>query len=132
MALRIAIAWILGLALAVNGLAMLAKPLAWYGNVPGAPETGPFNPHFVRDIGCAYLMAGAALAGFAARPSWRPAAQAAAGFLTLHALVHLADFVAGREHVHALPADLVSIYLVAALTLWIVFRPHPVHGGESL
>jgi hypothetical protein len=48
------LAWILGLSLAANGVIMLAVPAAWYTAVPGVPATGPFNPHFVRDIGVAY------------------------------------------------------------------------------
>ena len=42
-----------------NGLAMLFAGLWWYGVVPGVTATGPYNPHFVRDIGAAYLVAGA-------------------------------------------------------------------------
>jgi hypothetical protein len=60
--MRAIVAWIVGLGLVANGLTMLAVPDAWYGLVPGVPQTGPFNPHFVRDIGAAYLVAGASLA----------------------------------------------------------------------
>lgn len=49
----------LGLLLAANGLFMLADPVQWYAMVPGVPETGPFNPHFVRDIGAIYWSPGA-------------------------------------------------------------------------
>ena len=50
---------LLGIALIVNAFWMLAGPMHWYEEVPaGVPDTGPFNPHFVRDIGCAFLAAG--------------------------------------------------------------------------
>jgi hypothetical protein len=52
----------LGLVLAANGLAMLYDPAGWYGVVPGVPDTGPLNAHFVRDIGCTYVVAGGAQA----------------------------------------------------------------------
>ncbi|HEY0437704.1 MAG TPA: hypothetical protein VGC92_13770, partial [Phenylobacterium sp.] len=52
----------LALVMAGNGLAMLFAGLWWYGVVPGVTATGPFNPHFVRDIGAAYLVSGTALA----------------------------------------------------------------------
>src|SRR5215472_15469104 len=52
-----------------NGLAMLAAGPWWYGAVPGVTETGPFNPHFVKDIGAAYLTAGLGLAWLAVRPT---------------------------------------------------------------
>jgi hypothetical protein len=58
--------WIAGV-LAVfnisNGLAMLFASSTWWASVPGVPDTGPFNPHFVEDVGAAFLMAGLALGG---------------------------------------------------------------------
>ena len=47
-----------GLVALANGLFMLVRPLDWYGFVPTVPFTGPFNAHFVRDIGAAYLACG--------------------------------------------------------------------------
>jgi hypothetical protein len=44
---------------------MLLDPAGWYALAPRVPETGPLNPHFVRDIGCAYILTGFALAGLA-------------------------------------------------------------------
>lgn len=125
--MRVIIAWILGIALAINGLAMLGWPEDWYQLMPGVPDTGPFNPHFVRDIGCAYLAAGAALIWFALRPAGRPAALIGAAFLGLHALVHLWDALAGREHVHNLLVDLPSVFLPPLLAFWIaIVRPRRV------
>ena len=53
--------WLLGLGLVANGLVMLTVPAIWYARVPGVVDTGPFNAHFVRDIGAAYLVCGLAL-----------------------------------------------------------------------
>jgi hypothetical protein len=58
--MRITVAIGLGLALAANGLLMLLDPAGWYALAPGVPETGPLNLHFVRDIGCAYILTGLA------------------------------------------------------------------------
>ena len=63
--MRVTAAWIVGLGLLANGLTMLANPDAWYGLLPGVVQTGPFNPHFVRDIGAAYLVTGATFLWFA-------------------------------------------------------------------
>jgi uncharacterized protein YjeT (DUF2065 family) len=117
------VAWVLGLSLAANGLVMLACPADWYVMVPGVIDTGPFNAHFVRDIGVAYLVSGAALVWLAVSPAARPAAQAGAAFLALHAVVHLWDTAAGREHVHQLLIDLPSVFLPPALAIWIAFVP---------
>jgi hypothetical protein len=127
--MRVLLAWFLGLGLGVNGLAMLAVPDAWYAAVPGVSDTGPFNAHFVRDIGAAYLVAGTAFVALALSAKARPAALAAAAFLVLHALVHAWDLTAGREHAHALLAELPTIYLLALLAIWLTWptgsRRHP-------
>jgi hypothetical protein len=111
---------------------MLAAPAAWYMAVPGVAETGPFNPHFVRDIGAAYLAAGAPLLGLAIYPAARAAAQAGAAFLTLHALVHIWDAAAGREHVHQLLVDLPAVFLPPVLAIWIVRPRRNLYQGEKL
>jgi uncharacterized protein YjeT (DUF2065 family) len=129
--MRSVVALILGVGLAANGLIMLAVPADWRAMVPGVVETGPFNAHFVRDIGVAYLVAGATLTWFAINEATRPAAFAGAAFLALHALVHLWDAAAGREHAHQLLVDLPSVFLPPALAIWIAWpRRHPRRGEE--
>ena len=88
------------------------------------------NPHFVRDIGAAYLVAAAALIWFAASPKAQSAVQAGAAFLTLHALVHLWDAVAGREHAHQL-IDLATVLLPSVLAIWIAWPAHQRYRGET-
>ena len=128
--MRRVLAIILGIGLALNALLMLAVPAAWYAAVPGVTQTGPFNPHFVRDIGAAYLVAAAALIWFAASPKAQSAVQAGAAFLTLHALVHLWDAVAGREHAHQL-IDLATVFLPSVLAIWIAWPAHQRYRGET-
>ena len=129
--MRRVLAVILGIGLVLNALLMLAVPATWYAAVPGVTQTGPLNLHFVRDIGAAYLVAGAALCGFPATPKARPAAQAGAAFLALHALVHLWDAAAGREHIQQLLLDLVTVFLPAVLAAWIAWPLHQRHYGET-
>jgi hypothetical protein len=99
-----------------NGLAMLFDGSFWFETVPGAMETGPFNPHFVQDIGAAFLIAGLALAARAWQPAWWPAAVAGAGFLAAHGLIHLVAMIAGHDH-HA-AFDLFAVVLPSALALY--------------
>lgn len=121
--MRTLIRWILPLLLAANGAMMLIAPGPWYDAVPGVPTTGPFNPHFVRDIGAAYLAAAAGLAWWAAR---RPGGVAAvipgAIFLGLHMLVHLIESLVGHHAVSDIGRDFVGVYLPALITIWIVWR----------
>jgi len=121
--MRALIAWLLGLSLAANGLTMLAVPAIWYASVPGVVHTGPFNAHFVRDIGATYVVCGTALLWFAMRPAARPAAQIGATFLALHALIHLWDAAVGRAAVHQLLVDVPTVLLAPILTIWIAWSP---------
>jgi peptidoglycan/LPS O-acetylase OafA/YrhL len=113
------LAAILAIPTVLNGLAMLVVGPVWYETVPGVPDTGPFNPHFVQDIGAAFLVAGLALAARAWRPRYWPAAVAGAGFLAAHGLIHLALIVSG--HAHHAAFDLLAVVLPSALALYSAF-----------
>src|SRR5262245_16282487 len=123
--LRIIVAIAIGLGLRANSVHMLFDPGIWYALVPGVPETGPFNSHFVRDIGCAYLVSGLALAALALGEAARPAALGGALFLSLHAFVHLADAAFGHPHGNNVAADLAAVYAPAAIALWLALSSVP-------
>lgn len=112
------------LVLAANGLFMLGGPLSWYDVVPGVPATGPYNPHFVRDVGAAYLVSGLAVAWFAWRPrqGW-PALAVAAAFLTAHAGIHVYDASCGASPLADFTRDFAGVYLLALIPLLLaIFR----------
>jgi hypothetical protein len=53
--------WLLGVSNLASGLWMPLAPEDWFHNFPAAiPDTGPFNHHFVQDIGSAFLTIGVA------------------------------------------------------------------------
>ena len=114
---------ILGLVNLGNGLWMLAAPASWYHGLPAAvPDTGPLNPHFVRDVGAAFLTIGVAMLVAARRPAARRGVLLASTlFLGLHAAVHVADILTGRlgpSHWWIdLPGVFVPALLLAALSL---------------
>ncbi|WP_309087487.1 hypothetical protein [Phenylobacterium sp.] len=118
----------LALVLAGNALAMLFASLAWYGAVPGVTSTGPYNAHFVRDIGAAYLVAALGLAWFAWRPreGW-PALAAGAAFLTFHAAIHVYDASCGASPWADVRRDFVGVYLFAAIPLFLALFRRPSH-----
>lgn len=108
---------ILAALMAANGVYMLADPPGWYAAVPGVPDTGPLNVHFVRDIGIAYFTAGAALAWSAFGAGWRAAALAAL-FIGGHSLLHLGETILGQHH-DVIVNELVAVHLPAVLVLAI-------------
>ena len=111
---------------AANAIWMLVAPAAWYRDLPaGVPDTGPYNAHFVRDIGCAFATMAVALGLAAWRPRWRaPLLLVVALFFAAHAGLHVFDTLRGAldaDHwaldfpgVHA-PALLLVALAVAAL-----------------
>jgi hypothetical protein len=110
-----------------NGLWMLADPAHWYHNLPaGVPDFGPLNEHFVRDIGCIFVVLGLALGVGAFVPRWRVAAcGAAAAFSVLHALVHVVDTVRGLVGPEHWSIDLPGVYIPAAILTaltWVLAR----------
>jgi hypothetical protein len=104
---------------------MLFASSTWWVSVPGARDTGPFNPHLVEDVGAAFLVAGLTLAARAWRPAYWPAALAGSGFLAAHAAIHLVMIASGQDH-HA-DADLLAVIVPAALALYSAF---PTHGEQ--
>ena len=104
----------LGLFQTANGLAMILAPGWWFMTAPGVMATGPFNPHFVADVGLGFLAAGLALLACAWRPRLRPVGLGASGFVVLHALFHLFHLLMG---VSVAPAVDIGIAVPAFLGL---------------
>lgn len=100
----------------LNGLIMLFDGPGWYARVPGVTDTGPFNPHFVQDIGAAFLIASLALGIGAWRTRYWPAAVAGAGFIAAHGLIHLVGVLIGHSHMPIF--DLVAVVIPSALALY--------------
>ena len=117
--------YILPVLFGLNALAMLAAGPLWYAHTPGVTETGPYNPHFVADIGVAFAAAAVGLLmGLLPLPHARLFALPAAIFVIGHALVHLAGIVhhGPPTAVPAIATEIVSVYLPAWVA-WCIVRP---------
>ena len=116
---------LLGVAMIANGTFMLVAPEGWYLAVPGVTSTGPFNQHFLRDIGLIFLLLGGAFLLGAALPGSRVLLLAAASiWLTGHALFHFWEVAVGICSPSVLPRDFPAVTLPAiigiALTFWAI------------
>lgn len=115
--LPLTLAALLGLGAAINGLFMLLSPANWYFAVPGVTTTGPFNQHFVRDIGLIFLLVAIAMLVGVARPASRVSLwSAAALWLSGHALFHFWEVAVGICGSDALARDFRAVTLPAILT----------------
>jgi hypothetical protein len=122
--------WVLPVLLGANGLFMLIAPDQWYPVVPGVTDTGPFNVHFIRDIGAAYIACALGMGWWAAR---RPGGSAAlvpvAAFLGLHMLVHFFEAMTGHHPSGDIIRDFVGVYVPALIAIWLAWRG--VKAGEA-
>ncbi len=106
-----------------NGAFMLTAPELWYDMVPGVHDTGPFNVHFIRDIGLAFLAAAAALV-VAMREEVRAAALIPAlVFLGGHAGLHVIEMIAHGISAGNALRDIATIAVPALLPLIALWRP---------
>ena len=109
---------------AANAVWMLAGPAHWYSDLPAAvPDTGPYNEHFVRDIGVAFATTALALGWAAFAPRWRaPLVVVGTVFLTGHALLHVFDTLRGALDADHWLLDLPAVYLPAVVLVPIALR----------
>ena len=123
---RLWIARILAALLAANAAYMLFAAEAWYQSVPGVTATGPFNHHFVGDVGVAFLAAAVALFAGSLKPQRLPAlALPAAIFLAGHALLHLIGYGTHANGGSTWLTDIVAIYVPALVSLWLALPAAP-------
>ena len=107
----------LALAAGANGAFMLISPGGWYEAVPGVTTTGPFNQHFIRDIGLIFLLLGLTLLIGVRRPQVRTLLWTiTAVWLSGHAVFHLWEVAVGICSASALSRDFPAVSLPAILT----------------
>ncbi|WP_438727850.1 hypothetical protein ACR9YC_11705 [Parasphingorhabdus sp. DH2-15] len=99
----------LGFAHLLTGPVAFFAPHFFYDTVPGLSMMGPFNLHFIRDVGIAFAASGGAVVYGAVRHN-RPVAIAGSVWPFLHALFHIQIEVA-----RGLPMDVIMGFNVLAV-----------------
>jgi hypothetical protein len=103
----------------LNGTVMIVRPSHWFHEmIPGVPNTGPFNPHFVMDVGIAFVTCGV---GFA----WAAFHLARAReihwgitlFISGHAVFHVVEILRGALPPEHWRHDLVGVFIPGAILL---------------
>jgi len=113
----------LSVSTALNGIWMIFAPEYWYHTIPGVTHTGPFNAHFVQDVGAAYL-AFATNIGLALiyREARLPLVLAGAVFMVAHAAFHLLDRVGGHSHAEHFWSEFFTVTIPAILCVLLVLQ----------
>ena len=103
--------------LLLTGIAIFVAPQKFYDLTPGVKMMGPFNLHFIRDVGLAYFASGL-MAGWGAMKRNRTLAMAGSLWLVLHAIFHIQIWYA-----RGAPVDTIGLFNWAAVILpaFIVF-----------
>lgn len=107
------------------GIWMLASPRDWFEVFPaGIEDFGPFNQHFIRDVGAWYTAGGILLAFGSSNPirfGGMTIVVTSVAYV-LHAWIHISDLVSGRVHARHWIIDLPLVFLpvlIFLLLLWI-------------
>ena len=120
--LVVGIAALLGLAMFANGVFMTIAPEPWYWMVPGVPDRGPFNQHFIRDIGFIYFLMGAAfIYGAVYQENRFQLWLVPVAWLVLHAIFHVWEVVVGICGPESLIEDFAGVTLPALIALALLY-----------
>ena len=115
--------WIFVILNLLNGTFMLVAPNAWYETIPGVSDTGPFNSHFVRDIGIAFVASSIGIGMSLANQKQYRLSAAIVGlfFLAGHALFHLIMVVMHRPEFAIVLRELALIIGPAVIAMaWLI------------
>ena len=123
--------WGLAVYYVATGLYIAGLPLVFYENAPGVTETGPYNMHFVRDVGFAFLTSSAALT-YGLYHGSKPLMVFGSLWLFVHGLFHLSLWV--HHGLHFNQATLVDQVLVTipAIVLFVLclrYQPEEAQGA---
>jgi hypothetical protein len=118
---------LLGLFHLINGLWMLLAPESWYAAVPGVTLEGPFNHHFIGDIGFAFIASGAGML-MAFRHGVAAAAFVLAGatWPALHACFHVWEWITD-----GLPSDPHILVSTGIGVITVSFRGFALAGVRA-
>ncbi len=118
--------YLVGAALSfANGAWMIFFPHAWYANLPGGvPDTGPFNPHLIRDLGVVFAVSALGFAWCAFNLArCLPVHTGLTAFFTGHAVLHVVDILTGRLPLYHWWMDAPLVFVPAIALILIALRP---------
>ena len=116
--------WVLAAYYLLTGVYIAVLPNDFYLNAPGALETGPYNMHFIRDVGFAFLTSSVAI-GYGLYAKEKAVMVFGSLWLLIHGLFHLTLWVIHGmrfDGAAAVDAVLVSLPAIAVFTLCLRYR----------
>lgn len=116
---------VLGSLTLLTGPAISFAPTLFYEMTPGVSMMGPFNLHFIRDVGIAFFVSGGAIV-FGVMQGNRALAIAGASWPFLHAVFHLQLWAARNFALDGVAAfDFAAVILPAFVMMALAWRLRP-------
>ena len=115
-------AMLMGVLALAHGVYMTITPESWYWLVTGVPDRGPFNQHFIRDIGITYILIGASfILGTMYAEHRKLLWLMPSLWLSGHALFHFWEVLVGICGPDFLIVDFGGVTLPAILGTWLTY-----------
>ncbi|BBN81493.1 hypothetical protein PA25_14780 [Pseudoalteromonas sp. A25] len=116
---------IMGVLSLANGIFMVISPEPWYWAVPGVAERGPFNQHFIRDLGFIYGLIGSSYLCGLLYISQRVALWClSSAWLVCHAIFHIWEIWVGICGPEFFLIDFGGVTLPALVSVGLVYRSY--------
>ena len=115
--MRISLLWALVVFYLITGLFIAVIPFAFYETGPGVSDTGPYNMHFLRDVGFAFTVSALGIAYGLIR-KLKPLVVFGTAWLAMHGLFHLTLWFIHPSTEGALN-DLVLVVLPAVVVTYL-------------
>ena len=115
--MRIPILWGLVVYYLITGLYIAVLPLVFYETGPGVSDTGPYNMHFLRDVGFAFTASSLGIA-YGLKRKLKPLVVFGTAWLAMHGLFHLILWFMHPSSEGAVN-DLVLVVLPAAVVTYL-------------
>jgi hypothetical protein len=125
--MKVLLLWGLAAFYLITGLFIAIMPFGFYEIGPGVADTGPYNMHFLRDVGFAFTVSALGL-GYGLHRRLKPLVVFGTAWLTLHGLFHLTLWLIHPSATGTVN-DLALVVLPAALTTYLALTYNePQHG----
>jgi len=105
----------------ITGLYIAITPFGFYETAPGVADTGPYNMHFLRDVGFAFTVSALAI-GYGLVSRLKPLILFGSAWLSIHGVFHLVLWLVHPNHASPTALiDLAIVVLPATLLTYLAF-----------
>ena len=115
----------------LTGLYLAITPISFYETAPGVSDTGPYNMHFIRDVGFAFIVSALGIA-FGLRRKLKVLIVFGSAWLVAHGLFHLVLWFQHSNHTSATAlTDLAIVVLPAGVLAYLAATYRLEPNAES-